>query len=96
MRQKRKAGTRLFAHSLEVIFWVAPVFLTILLCLWVNKIFKQTLRSIEDNFARAQKDYEKLLEENRRLRELRLSLDADLQNIISLYDTTKQICKTLN
>lgn len=84
------------ALSLGIIFWLGPIFLTLLLCLWVNKIFKQTLCAIEDNFARAQKDYERLLEENGQLREVRSSLDADLQNIISLYDTTKQICKTLN
>jgi diguanylate cyclase (GGDEF)-like protein len=96
MQQKRKAGIRLFAHSLRYIFWLPPVFLTALLCLWVNKIFKQALRSIEDGFARAQNDHEKLLEENRQLRELRSSLEAELQNVISLYDTTKQICKTLD
>jgi diguanylate cyclase (GGDEF)-like protein len=96
MRQKRKAGTGLSAHSLGFIFLVAPVFLTILLCLWVNKIFRQTFCSIEDSLFRAQKDYEKLLEENKQLQELRASLDADLQNIIALYDTTKQICKTLD
>lgn len=86
----------MFVHNLKFIFWLPPVFLTVALCLWVNKIFRHTLRNIEDDFARTQTDYEKLLEENRQLRELRSGLEADLQNIVSLYDTTKQICKTLD
>ncbi len=84
------------AHNLNIIFWLPPFFLTALLYFWVNKIFRQTLYDIEENLARMQKDYEKLLEENKQLRELKLNLENALQNIISLYDTTKQICKTLD
>lgn len=51
---------------------------------------------MEDNFARARNDYEKLLDENRQLRSAKTGLEKDLQNVISLYDTTKQICKTLD
>lgn len=84
------------AHNLQFIFWLPPVFLTALLCFWVSKIFKRALRSFKDNFSRAQTDCEKLLEENRQSRELRSGLEADLQDIVSLYDATKQICKTLD
>ena len=96
MRQKRKGETGLSAHSLWFLYLLAPVCLTVILCFWVNKIFRDNFRAIEDNLFRTQKDYQGLLEENNQLRELRTNLDANLQNIISLYDTTKLICKTMN
>ena len=86
----------MFAHNLQIIFWLAPIILTALLCLWVNKIFKETLGSFDNNLRRMHKDFEKLLEESRQLRKLRSSLEAELQHIISLYDATKLICKTLD
>lgn len=86
----------MFAHSLNFIFYLPPVILTAALCLWINKIFKQTLCGEENNFARMQKDYDKLVEESKELEELKQGYEVNLQNIVSLYDTTKQICKTLD
>jgi diguanylate cyclase (GGDEF)-like protein len=68
---------------------------TLLLFLWLKKRLYKRLAHIHD-YERIKDEYDKLITENTRLKEVNRDLQNTLDSTIALYDITQQLCKSLD
>ena len=73
----------------------ALVFITLFLFISLKKRLYRSIKTTP-NFTRIKDEYDSLLAENKRIKELNRGLQNTLDSTIALYDITKQICKTLD
>ena len=69
--------------------------LTIFLYVRSKKIFAKRLRGTINNYERKKAEYEKLTQENIRLKKDNSNLEKSAEETIALFDITKDICKSL-
>jgi diguanylate cyclase (GGDEF)-like protein len=70
--------------------------LTLSLCICLKKILDRNLNKTKKNYAGIKNEYDKLLAESRELKHDNANLKNTLEQVIALYDITKQICKSLD
>lgn len=62
---------------------------------WLRQHLAKGFAKAETGYGRIKNDYERLLQENVRLKNDNLDLHKELEQTVILYETTKQICRTL-
>ena len=73
----------------------ALVFITLFLFISLKKRLYRSIKTTP-NFTRIKDEYDSLLAENKRIKELNRGLQNTLDSTTALYDITEQICKTLD
>jgi len=71
------------------------VFFTILLFFWLKRRLYKNLADMPD-YAGVRNEYDKIVAENTRLKEINRNLHNTLDSTIALYDITEEICKSLD
>ena len=74
---------------------VVSVLFTVLLFIWLKKRLYRSIKTTP-NFTRIKDEYDNLFVENTKLKAANRNLQNTLDSTISLYDITKQICKSLD
>jgi len=72
------------------------VLLTIILCIWIKRILNQGFRATQDNYTSIKSEFDKLAQENIKLKLENSELERSAQETIALYDITKDIRKILD
>jgi len=71
------------------------VLFTLFLFFWLKRRLYENLLNLHD-YDLIKSEYDKLVAENRRLKEINSGLQNTLDSTIALYDITQQICKSLD
>ncbi len=72
------------------------ILVTLFLIIVLRKILNKNLMKKENNYELLKSEYEKLVQENTRLKTDNSNLERAAEETIALYDITKDICKTLD
>lgn len=72
------------------------ILLTVFLYIRSKKILNKSLMEKKDNYGRLNSEYEKLTQENIKLKNNNANLERSAEETIALYDITEDICKTLD
>lgn len=78
-----------------MLYLAALILGNIFLLILIKKNLDRRIMSTT-NFAAKKREYEKLLQDNKELQRGNQDLQSSLDSIITLYDITKQICKSLD
>jgi len=82
--------------ALEKMFYSAIlILLTILLYIRIKKVLDKSFIRRKDDCQHTQYEYDSLLQKNIRLQQDNFALEKTAEEIIALYDITKEICKSL-
>lgn len=69
---------------------------TVWLCVWLKKILGRGLAEIKNEYLQIQNEHNRLLGENRELKQYIFDSEKNAEETIALYDITKEICKFLD
>lgn len=69
---------------------------SVILFLWLKKALQKNICRAQDDYLLVKKDLESLSQENISIKQSNRTLEKNAEDIIGLYDITKDICKTMD